>query len=52
MATAESVDQFRTEFKRYKRNQPPPEFGDVVDFSCIEDHKAEVECLYSVLLVI
>jgi len=45
MAT-EIVDRFRTEFKRYKRNQPPPDLGDVVDFSCIENHKAEVEYLY------
>ena len=38
----ESVDRFRIEFKRYKRNQPPPDFSNVIDFSCTEDHKTEV----------
>ena len=41
MAT-ESVDRFRVEFKRYKRNQPPPDFANVIEFSCVEKHKAEV----------
>ena len=41
MAT-EIVDQFRLEFKRYKKNQPPPDFSDVIDFSYTEQHKAEV----------
>ena len=41
MAT-EIVDRFRAEFKRYKRNQPPPDLGDVIEFSCVEKHKAEV----------
>lgn len=42
MAT-EIEDRFRIEFKRYKKNQPPPDFSDVIDFSCIEKHKAEVK---------
>lgn len=41
MAT-EIVDRFRIEFKRYKRNHPPPDFSDVIDFSCPENHQAEV----------
>ena len=49
MAT-EIVDRFRIEFKRYKRNQPPPDFSDVIDFSCTEQHKAEVT--YFIVLVV
>ena len=44
------VDRFRIEFKRYKRNQPPPDFSDVIDFSCTEQHKAEVVYLIIVLV--
>ena len=25
------VDRFREEFKRYKRNQPPPDYNDVIE---------------------
>jgi len=26
-----NVDRFREEFKRYKRNQPPPDYSDVIE---------------------
>lgn len=45
MAT-ENVDRFRIEFKRYKKNHPPPDLSDVINFSCIENHKTEV-CIFT-----
>jgi len=46
----QSVDRFREEFKRYKKNQPPPDYSDVIEFSREELHSPrhsqnEVSCL-------
>ena len=36
------VDRFREEFKRYKRNQPPPDYSDVIELREEQQSKIKV----------